>query len=582
MANPYDFTSGYFQSQELGEKRKEAIERKRQFDETLKEANRKAVADETFKTNVYSPYYQGETNKNKAQERKLGFEADNLARQFALQTRIQDNLILPELEELGGGKGLIPKSGPIDYSTFNQGFRYGFKPEETPSSYGMPYGMPTADYGLKFGRRGFSDGTPKGLQASMQEADQVNESGGEAAPAAQPQSPTQMLAQADPKKADAITRNVFGMDNRKLAKLSSAFSLMDFASGKSSSKDFLDNQLNLQKMQSEGLGRATQQALLKNFDEAKRLFGEFGKDTGKDIDKFETILLSNPVPGNPKNVKDTYEAIRIKYTDGSNMVYDPRRLMADALSQKELQDMQEKIAASIRTAGTSVYHSDAINKQTADNTLARKEMKDADLTRSYQTQLSLDFNSEVTRQLNMFTDAKNIDAKTPDGRRALETESARINGELSNIASIAAANISMLDTKTTFRQVQAAMQNKEAALDKNGQPILKEVNSQIYALTTSGVYLPANQGGQTGNPAAPPPPAAPVTPQVPQQRTQAVPSASNPYSQTGGRGKGASVNQAELQSDLNEYESLKSDPRPLAKGRLKLLEQKLTAAGVLQ
>lgn len=580
MANPYDFTSGYFQSRNLAEQREQAIERKRQFDESLKEANRKAVAEETFKTNVYSPYYQSETDKNRAQYRKLGFEADNLGRQYALQTRIQDTLILPELEEFGGGKGLTPKSGSIDFSNFGQGFNLGFKPEQAQSNYDMP----TADYGLKFNRKGYNDGTPGGLQESMQDTDQVNESGGGAAPTAQTQSPTQMLAQVDPKKAESITRNVFGLDSRKLAKLSSAFSLMDFASGKSSSADFLSNQQNLRKMQSEGLGRATQQALLKNYDEAKRLFAEFGTDDGKDIDKFETIQLSNPVPGNPKNVKDTYEAIRIKYKDGSNMVYDPRRLMADALSQKELQDMQEKIAASIRTAGTSVYHTDAINKQTAENTLARKEMKEADLVKSYQTQLSLDFKDEVNRQLTLFTDAKNIDAKTPDGRRELERESARINGELSNIASIAAANISFLNTKTTFRQVQAAMQNKEAALDKNGQPILKEANSQIYALTTSGVYLPANQGGQTGNPAAPPPPApaAPAAP-VPQQRTQAVPSGSNPYTTTS-RSKGTSLNQAEVEQDLKAYQTLKADPRlggKLKTQELNRLELKLKAAGVI-
>jgi hypothetical protein len=266
------------------------------------------------------------------------------------------------------------------------------------------------------------------------------------------------------------------------------------------------------------------------------------------------------------------------------MVYDPRRLMADALSQKELQDMQEKIAASIRTAGTSVYHTDAINKQTAENTLARKEMKEADLVKNYQNQLSLDFKDEVNRQLTLFTDAKNIDAKTPDGRRELERESEKINSALTNIASIAAANISFLNTKTTLRQVQAAMQNKEAALDKNGQPILKEANSQIYALTTSGVYLPANQGGQTGNPAAPPPPApaAPAAP-VPQQRTQAVPSGSNPYTTTS-RSKGTSLNQAEIDQDLKAYQTLKADPRvggKLKTQELNRLELKLKAAGVI-
>jgi hypothetical protein len=425
----------------------------------------------------------------------------------------------------------------------------------------------------------------------MQDADPMIDSAG-AAPVTQPEqkSPTQMLADVDPKKAETITRNVFGLDSRKLAKLSSAFSLMDFASGKSSSNDFLANQQSLRKMQSEGLGRATQQALLKNYDEAKKLFSEFGTDDGKDIDKFETIQLSNPVPGNPKNVKDTYEAIRIKYKDGSNMVYDPRRLMADALSQKELQDMQEKVAASIRTAGVSVYNAEAVNRQTADNALARKEGRDSDLKRNYQSQLSLDFNSEITRQLNLFTDAKNIDAKMPEGRKLLEQESARINGELSGIASIAALNIGVLDNNITFRQVQAAMQNKEMALE-NGKPILKNANGRTLAMTTNGVYLPIDQNSQPDNSAAPPPPAAPAPAPAPApaaskvSNPRSVPTAQNPYASTRRAAIGGPFNEVDsnaIKNDLTEYQALLADNRPITKGRLKLLEQKLMAAGVIQ
>jgi len=515
MANPYDFTSGYFQSRSLAEQRQQAIERKQIADASLTESKRAAEAAETFRSNFQGGYYESERKKNEELARRYASETSELNRKFALQSRVQP-FIIKELDDLEGGTGIQPKLGPIDFSTFGQGFRYGFKPEQAQSDYSMP----TADYGLKFGRRGYNDGTPGGLQESIQDTDLMSAANGEAAPAAtpEPRSPTQILAEADPKKAEKITRNVFGMDSRKLAKLSNAFSLMDFASGKSSSTEFLANQQNLRKMQSEGLGRATQQALLKNFDQAKLLFSEFGEDNGKDIDKFETIQLSNPVPGNPKNVKDTYEAIRIKYTDGSYMVFDPRRLMADALSQKELQDMQEKIAASIRTAGVSVYNAEAVNRQTADAALARKEGRVADDKRNYQNQLSLDFNAEITRQLNMFTDAKNIDAKTPDGRKELEKESARINGELSSIASITAANIGMLDNNITFRQAQAAMQNKEMAVDKNGKPILKEANSQIYAMTTKGVFLPFAPNSQQDGSAAPPPPAAAPTQQ------QAIPS----------------------------------------------------------
>jgi hypothetical protein len=587
MANPYDFTSGYFQSRSLAEQRQQAIERKQIADASLTESKRAAEAAEKFRLDIQGPYYQTEADKNRALANRYGVETDDLKRKFALQTRIQDDLILPELEGFGGAKGVAPKSGQIDFSTFGQGYRYGFKPEQAQSDYSMP----TPNYGLRFDRKGYNDGTPGGLQASIQDTDSMDGSGGGAAPAAQPQSPTQMLAQADPKKADAITRNVFGMDNRKLAKLSSAFSLMDFASGKSSSKDFLDNQLNLQKMQSEGLGRATQQALLKNFDEAKRLFGEFGKDTGKDIDKFETILLSNPVPGNPKNVKDTYEAIRIKYTDGSNMVYDPRRLMADALSQKELQDMQEKIAASIRTAGVSVNNAEAVNRQTSDNALARKEARDADLKRNYQSQLSLDFNAEITRQLNMFTDKNNIDAKMPDGRRRLEEESARINGELSSIASTTAANIGVLDNNITFRQVQAALQNKDMAVGENGKPILKNANGQTFAMTTNGVFLPINPNNQQDNSVAPPPPAAPAPAPAPApaaskvSNPRSVPTAQNPYASTRRAAIGGPFNEVDsnaIKNDLAEYQALLADNRPITKGRLKLLEQKLMAAGVIQ
>jgi hypothetical protein len=202
----------------------------------------------------------------------------------------------------------------------------------------------------------------------------------------------------------------------------------------------------------------------------------------------------------------------------------------------------------------------------------------------------LDFNSEITRQLNLFTDAKNIDAKMPEGRKLLEQESARINGELSGIASIAALNIGVLDNNITFRQVQAAMQNKEMALE-NGKPILKNANGRTLAMTTNGVYLPIDQNSQPDNSAAPPPPAAPAPAPAPApaaskvSNPRSVPTAQNPYASTRRAAIGGPFNEVDsnaIKNDLTEYQALLADNRPITKGRLKLLEQKLMAAGVIQ
>lgn len=56
--------------------------------------------------------------------------------------------------------------------------------------------------------------------------------------------------------------------------------------------------------------------------------------------------------------------------------------------------------------------------------------------------------------------------------------------------------------------------------------------------------------------------------------------AGNPYN-ISGRG-GIRVDRQALQADLAEYNSLKDDTRPLVQGRVKLLEQKLRAAGALE
>lgn len=512
MSNPYDFTSGYLGARQQILQEEQAAD----LSSYRKKALEESKAEREQKYGILGPLYGAHQDLYTQQARTARLSND-------LTEKTQRGLVDPLLDRLINkskkrGIGLNVDAGaPIDFSSISKGYSFGFKPDYSLVPGGssasptdarvednvdaMPPAAITGPANPERNARGvalpgFADGTQGGFGIRVPRPAPVQEAPVAAAPAAAPApSAVETLAQEDPEKATTVVRNIFGASNKEFQQLMGAFTIMDFAKGKITSDQMLTNVENLRKMQAEGLGRATQEALLGNSDKAKALFGEYGDDDGADIKKFEKIQMKNPVPGAAKGTADTYDALRVHYNDGRSMVYDPRRLMAEAVSQHELQRMNEVISNNIRTNDAHVYSTDAMNARTREDRANRLRQQELDSDRMFMTLVSNDFKSEIDRQTKTLVDKNNIDAKLhPEQVQAAYDE---IANRLRPVVDIANINIGVLGNKrATFGSTMAAIQNPQPALDQSGKPITKEANGQLFGLTVGGIYLPLNRPQQ--------------------------------------------------------------------------------------
>ena len=133
---------------------------------------------------------------------------------------------------------------------------------------------------------------------------------------------------------------------------------------------------------------------------------------------------------------------------------------------------------------------------------------------------------------------------------------------------------------------QAYQELREAGTDAAAVKAVKDKWEMVFGPNETTRAIRAaeerRKNSQT-NPAAPAAAPAAPAPATPTALPTAIPTnalASNPY-RTVRRGN-TTVDQAAIEKDLAEYNSLLNNPVALAAGRRKLLEQKLRAAGVLQ
>lgn len=174
--------------------------------------------------------------------------------------------------------------------------------------------------------------------------------------------------------------------------------------------------------------------------------------------------------------------------------------------------------------------------------------------------------------LNMPVEQKKNDDGTytafaKDGGQALYNT---INGEAIPLG---------MDAQTYQATKKAAQENgvKLVAGEDGGRLVLKfqGADGKFYDDPQKARYAKPPEKGSA-------PDAAPAasTPGTRQAGLQVSNAPGNPY-RVQGRG-GARVDQAALNADMQEYESLKGDPRPVVQGRVKLLEQRLQAAGAIE
>jgi hypothetical protein len=555
MANPYDFTSGYFQSRSLAEQRQQAEDIKKIREATLAET----TADRQQKYAIMAPLYEAQASNYRAmsplyaaQARNYNESANALGIKNKQEIRMNDLLVNPAVDRAARSMGLGIKTPAtsLNISSITNGWDSGFQKPD----YRMVAGGVAAD---EEEVPKFNNGTPGGLKIgngmsmvtdlekdtaiSLEPKADMNVA--QAAPQQvnpeQSNSGLEALNKRDPNAAESVTRNIFGMSPREFQKLSGALALADFGRGKITSSDLTNHVEGLRKIQSEGVLRAHNAVLAGNEKEGIAIYNDFGDDR-QSVVGMKKIQIANPIASalnKPKGQKtmDTYDAVLVTMKDGSTVTLDGRRLSADIVGTAKAMEHDEKIAGSLRTQETSDQNArlqaeanrnqrDALKQQND----ARMDAKNAEIDRSYMALASSQFDKEYSMQAKKLVDQNNIDNKLDEPKLKAALENLQIN--LRPALDLATMNIAVVgNRKVTFQSALAAMNNPKPALDKDGQPIIKEINGQVFGQTYNGVFIPLSPreaGAESPPPGNSPAPSAPLV----IQPQQAIPTPSSPGS----------------------------------------------------
>ena len=526
MANPYDFTSGYLGARQQLSQEQQARDLAVFRADTLKESK----AERVQKYGLLAPMYGAQTDYYRANAG--GLRIKNRADQYK-QDRLEylnKNLVDPQLNSVTQSLGL--KTEPIDYSILNRDWRLGFRPTLTGEHVSLEEDADGTPGGVRVRR--FREGTQGGLnltplitndprsQSTMQQPVEAVIAGDSAMPAppapaapsvaASPEkapsddSGLSALDKRNPKMADAVAKNVFGMTDNQFRKLSGALALADFGMGKITSADLTNQVEGLRKMQSEGVLRAVEQVLSGNEKKAIELYHQNGEDSDSVL-SMKKIQIANPIASamgkkGANATKDSYEGVFVTMKDGSTLTLDPRRLATDIIGIGKSMEHDEKVASSLRQQESSKHHTDAINSQTRETREGRLQLQRDALDRQLQGMVATDLENETKRRLKLYMDDSSIDQKlkTPD---QIDKQYSGIMSSLRPVAEIASLNISGgLNKNASFNSVFEAIRKSDFVDNGQGGPITKQVNGLDMMLTSNGVWLPRNGSPMRADPAA--------------------------------------------------------------------------------
>jgi hypothetical protein len=539
MANPYDFTSGYLGASQLREQRAQAIETAAYRDKALLESK----ADRESKERITGPYYEAAAIHARAQGRGLDATTDAALYGLGRKKYIDRLFVDPQMKKLSKSMGIQVDDNPLDFPSIGGGYTLGIKPD-----YSLTKPLPGA---VPVDAPQLADGTVGGISMDMpQQTNQVigrgisdqlppqtviaqDETTVDAPPQNAPpvmKSGLEVLGDRNPKQADAVARNVYGMTDNEFRKLSGVLALADFGSGKMTSTDLTIHVRSLDKMQKEGVLSAANEVLAGNEKKAIQIYHQNGEDTDSVVSMKKT-MISNPIASvfndkKGKGTKDTYEGVIVTMKDGSTLTLDPRRLATDIIGVAKSMEYDAKVQGDLRQQESSKYSADATNAATAEYRKGREATKEQELDRQYMILNKNSYDAEIERQVKINLDLKGINAKTnPAEHRAEYAEISRSLGAAHDLANF---NITALgNRKATFGATMAAIKNPQPVLDSSGKPITKDANGQLFALMASGVYLPVGPppSGAPAQTGAPAPVSAP--PQT-DTRQQAIPSQAQP------------------------------------------------------
>lgn len=537
MANAFDFTGGYLgmkrlkeerqQAQDLKAYREAAIDLQRQDIQQRGEIQRADLAQR-------APYLAAMTRNVNANAGSTELNTDTTRRTLSIVNPILERIT----RRLNNGTGV--SASPIDYTSIGGGFNLGFKPDYSLNG-GKRQSLDANNVTLVDPQEGevpqFADGTVGALRVAPGSAANgatVGDAGATPVAAANPAgdasgggfSAITELANADPNKANTVVRNIFGASNKEFQQMMGAFALVDFAKGKITSDQMLTQVENLRKMQAEGIGRATQAALAGNLEKAKKLYAEYGDDDGAEIEGMRKIEIANPVTGAAKGTKDKYDAIEVTYKGGGKMIYDPRRLLAETVSLKELMDHNERTATQIRTNDANIYQTDTAAQS---NRLRSEELafqRQLQQQGAAQTRLANEFKNYEDNEIELLLKgSRRVDLMNKP--ELMEAEKARISRQSQAGRTLAAINIELgnlnIDSGRAlqygqFMEISADENDPRRAfwqnpanfrVGPNGKPLVANAGGRQFYQTVDGVFLPAPTVRQAPQPqAAPPAPGA--------------------------------------------------------------------------
>jgi hypothetical protein len=362
-------------------------------------------------------------------------------------------------------------------------------------------------------------------------------------PAAQERvSPLQVLSENDPKKATSLTQNIFGASPKEFQEMLGAFSMIDFARGKATSTDLMNQVEKIRKMQAEGVGVAIQRGLAGDFKGAQAAFDESGDERfGDNVQAMKKIKIQNEVPGAVRKTKDFYDGLEVTMKDGSKMTLDPRRLLAETVSLKEVVDNDYRFGNSIRTNDASVFATESANARTA---LDRTMRNDQQAERAEQKNRSMfqdGLKGMINREYNTWLGTRDPNLVISDAEKQKQYN--RIEELFGPVQYVGNLNIN-LGNKTvdpfTVKKYAPFLEpstpgasgfwsnNNNFMTDQNGNRLEKPTAGGAIVMTKDGVYLPlpmdtGNSASEApaGNPAAAT--QAPAGNPAPQSQQTAIP-----------------------------------------------------------
>ena len=348
MANPYDFTSGYFQSRNLAEQRQQA--------EDMKEYRTEAIKLQRDEFEAKKPYFGALTGQAEASADASRAAADK-SRFDIRKTKARYKF---------GGIPLGDEDEDFSYVTSGTtaGFsQKGFDLSDKESLYGAEK-KPQEYFGLKVPR--FKDGTLGGLQTQPAETITLDQSAtDESASAPEQNDPVKFVSKAAPKVAKKIVNDVFNATPTQTNEMLRKFAMVDWADEKITSAGLQNQLTQMKQLQAEGFAQAAELALMGKKDLALKAFSQVGTDMGDNIADVAPIDIKNPVAGAAKKTNDTYKGLKIIYKDGSEMQWDPKRFLVFTANLEKQRELISKDEEYIRKNDATIFGIDSQNARTA-------------------------------------------------------------------------------------------------------------------------------------------------------------------------------------------------------------------------